>query len=199
MLQKGQDIEDHHLRESTTSTTIATTRGATYDAYATSTGTDALSRKVETNTATSEQHHVRSTGTNTSTNNSKIAIEKCFFSVEDLPNWWYSSAVGQWMSEQRPEIVAPAPAAAAAEDRHAYSSFLLKAAICRWPFVLQPLMSKSGSGVVSSGANWKKIFKFCGKFSRYVRSYALYTLYLINSFLAFVSSPCSSRYKKKSQ
>lgn len=46
-----------------------------------------------------------------------------------------------------------------------YSRFLLKCAIVRWPYLVQPLVEKTGSGCVSS-TQWKRVFSFCGKFPR---------------------------------
>ena len=96
--------------------------------------------------------------------------------IENLPNWWFSLALAYYQAEftvsQRVKHTSGSGSGSAAldiqrEQQHlrlglAAARHVLKCALLRWPFMLEPLMHQSGIDVgllaASTMAPWKKLF-----------------------------------------
>lgn len=78
--------------------------------------------------------------------------------LQHLPNWWFSLALSRWIVEQQPQQQQQQQpqtlGAATGTGRMRAGTYLLKAALFRWPFMLAPLLRKIG---VDTTAAWRPI------------------------------------------
>lgn len=137
-------------------------------------------------------------------NDNDITTSASSSTVADLPNWWYSLALSHYLTEldaQRKQSYTTGTSNSSssssgvtsdqstkgatfvvpgATSRHAVSSFMLKCALYKYPFMLIPLLSKAGVTVgMFANSTWKPVLNH-SYFANAINSVPSQSIYLRN-------------------